>query len=218
MLISFSLVTLFFASAYLYSKRLSENLVYTHNTIVELSEVIFEEKKKDIVPPKPKEVKTSSPLKVKATTALTSVNVVRDNTIIKENLLPIVDSLSKNTISTVDTKGTADGLNVTVISTTNGNGNTTDINNQTGVKPTVKVEPYAEVMPEFLGGLSALRKFLAENIKYPAIARENKIEGRVILRFVVSKTGDINEVSAVSSFGGGLEQEAIRVVKLMPVF
>ena len=153
MLISFSLVTLFFASAYLYSKRLSENLVYTHNTIVELSEVIFEEKKKDIVPPKPKEVKTSSPLKVKATTALTSVNVVRDNTIIKENLLPIVDSLSKNTISTVDTKGTADGLNVTVISTTNGNGNTTDINNQTGVKPTVKVEPYAEVMPEFPGGL-----------------------------------------------------------------
>ena len=70
--------------------------------------------------------------------------------------------------------------------------------------------------PEFPDGEAALFRYLSENIKYPAIARENGIKGRVILSFVVSKSGAIEDVQVVRGIGGGCDQEAVRVVKGMP--
>ena len=74
-----------------------------------------------------------------------------------------------------------------------------------------------ESMPEFPGGQQAMMKYIAENIKYPVIAQENGIQGRVICQFVVNKDGSIVDVVAVRSSGeASLDKEAIRVIKSMP--
>ena len=74
-----------------------------------------------------------------------------------------------------------------------------------------------ETMPEFPGGQQALFKYLGENVKYPVIAQENGIQGRVICQFVVNKDGSIVDVVAVRSSGeASLDKEAIRVIKSMP--
>ena len=74
-----------------------------------------------------------------------------------------------------------------------------------------------ENMPEFPGGQQALFKYLSENVKYPVIAQENGIQGRVICQFVVNKDGAIVDIEVVRSSGdASLDKEAIRVIKSMP--
>ncbi len=74
-----------------------------------------------------------------------------------------------------------------------------------------------ETMPEFPGGQQALFKYLSENVKYPVIAQENGIQGRVICQFVVNKDGAIVDVEVVRSGGDpSLDKEAVRVIKSMP--
>lgn len=71
-------------------------------------------------------------------------------------------------------------------------------------------------IPSFPGGERELLKYLAENIKYPALARENNIQGKVALTFVVNKDGSISDVSVLKDVGGGCGKEAVRVVGSMP--
>lgn len=73
-----------------------------------------------------------------------------------------------------------------------------------------------ESMPEFPGGMGALMKYLAENIKYPALAKESGIQGRVFINFVVEPDGSISNVKVLRGIGGGCDEEAVRVVKSMP--
>ena len=74
-----------------------------------------------------------------------------------------------------------------------------------------------ESMPEVPGGQQALFKYLSENVKYPVIAQENGIQGRVICQFVVNKDGSIVDVEVVRSGGDpSLDKEAVRVIKSMP--
>jgi len=73
-----------------------------------------------------------------------------------------------------------------------------------------------ESMPEYPGGEPALYKFLAENIKYPQMAKESGIQGRVFVTFVVERNGAVTDVRVLRGIGGGCDEEAIRVVKNMP--
>ena len=74
-----------------------------------------------------------------------------------------------------------------------------------------------ESMPEFPGGQQALFKYLSDNIKYPVIAKENGIQGRVICQFTVNKDGSIVDIEVVRSGGDpSLDKEAVRVIKSMP--
>lgn len=73
-----------------------------------------------------------------------------------------------------------------------------------------------EVMPGFPGGEEALQKFIKDNLKYPIVALESGIHGRVSLRFVVTKTGDISDVTVIRGIDPACDKEAIRVVSLMP--
>ncbi len=73
-----------------------------------------------------------------------------------------------------------------------------------------------ESMPEYPGGEPALYKYLAENIKYPQMAKESGIQGRVFVTFVVEKDGRVTDVRVLRGIGGGCDEEAIRVVQNMP--
>lgn len=75
---------------------------------------------------------------------------------------------------------------------------------------------YVDDMPDFPGGQAALMKWLGENIKYPAEANKKDIQGRVIVQFVVEPDGDISNISVAKSAHQLLDDEAMRVVALMP--
>ena len=89
--------------------------------------------------------------------------------------------------------------------------------------PKVKEEPQEKVifqvveeMPQFPGGMGEAMKFLAKNIKYPVSAQQAKIEGRVVVQFVVERDGSISDIHTVRSVSPELDAEAVRVVSLMP--
>jgi protein TonB len=73
-----------------------------------------------------------------------------------------------------------------------------------------------ESMPSFPGGDEARLAYLNENLKYPLMARESGIQGRVFLTFVVEKDGSITDARILRGIGGGCDEEALRVVKNMP--
>jgi protein TonB len=73
-----------------------------------------------------------------------------------------------------------------------------------------------ESMPSFPGGDAALFKYLSDNIKYPVIAQESGIQGRVICQFVVNRDGSIVDIEVVRSVDRSLDAEAVRVIQSMP--
>ena len=73
-----------------------------------------------------------------------------------------------------------------------------------------------EQMPEFPGGEIALRKFIANAIKYPVIAQENGVSGKVYVNFVVGKDGQVTNAKVIRSVDSSLDKEALRVVNSLP--
>ena len=79
-----------------------------------------------------------------------------------------------------------------------------------------KVFDIVEQQPLFPGGPAALMKYLSENTKYPVVAQENGVQGRVTVQFVVEKDGSISDVHVLRGVDPSLDREAVRVVKSMP--
>ena len=73
-----------------------------------------------------------------------------------------------------------------------------------------------EQMPEYPGGMQALFEFLKENIKYPEDAQKQKVEGRVLAKFVVETDGSISNIEVVKHAFPSLDAEAVRVIQAMP--
>ena len=84
----------------------------------------------------------------------------------------------------------------------------------------VKEEVFRSVeqMPQFPGGEAALMKYLQSHINYPPMAAENNVQGKVVVQFVVDKTGKVGEVKVVRSVDKDLDKEAVRVCKSRPKF
>lgn len=122
---------------------------------------------------------------------------------IEEEQPPPQEKLSETTVATVTQEGdpNADQLPPEVI-----------VDPDEG-----KIFTIVEEMPQFPGGgEAALLKYLQNNIKYPAMARENGIEGIVYVTFVVDKDGKVKDPKLLRGKEGGLSEEAMRVVKSMP--
>ena len=115
----------------------------------------------------------------------------------------------------------------------NGNGNdarnvtkSKPVNAQTSKpveQPAKKPEPEkvfksVDQMPQFPGGDAGLMDYLSTHIQYPGMAAENRIQGKVIVQFVVEKDGSVGEVKVVRSVDMELDREAVRVVKSLPNF
>ena len=79
-----------------------------------------------------------------------------------------------------------------------------------------KVFDVVEQMPSFPGGQSALMEYLHDHVKYPVVAQENGVQGRVVVSFIVEKDGSITDVRVVRSVDPSLDREAARVVSSMP--
>jgi TonB family protein len=100
--------------------------------------------------------------------------------------------------------------------------NVTD-NTQTKTNPVGEEVPQeifvvVETMPQFPGGEAALMKFIYDNIQYPQAAKDKGISGRVILRFAVMADGNVNRVMVLKGVDPELDQEAIRVIKMLPAW
>ncbi|MBD5199474.1 MAG: energy transducer TonB [Bacteroidales bacterium] len=117
----------------------------------------------------------------------------------------------------------------TALGSTNFDQGTDDINVVREYKEEVIVEEKAPVddnqvfqsveqMPQFPGGEGALLKWIGDHLRYPTMAAENNIQGRVVVSFVVTKTGKIGEVKILRARDPDLDKEAIRVVKSLPDF
>lgn len=86
------------------------------------------------------------------------------------------------------------------------------------VKEEKKEEPFTfvEEMPSYPGGNDELLGFFASNIIYPEIAKRAGVEGKVMVQFVVEKSGDITEIAVLKGIGAGCDEEAVKVARMMP--
>jgi len=75
-----------------------------------------------------------------------------------------------------------------------------------------------ENMPEFPGGRKAMYEFLSENLVYPEMAKEQKVEGQVIVSFVVGANGSLSKIELARGIGSGCDEEALRLVSIMPAW
>jgi TonB family protein len=84
--------------------------------------------------------------------------------------------------------------------------------------PTQEIFVVVEDMPEFPGGNEAMVQFLADNIQYPEVAKENGIQGRVTCQFVVLKDGTVSDVKIIRGVDPSIDAEAVRVLETMPAW
>ena len=172
-----------------------------------------EEKKKEPVKPKI-EPKKEIPV-ARETQKFTAPVIKKDELVKEENQVKQMDQLdAKVAVGTKDEEGVKDRTVEAVRS---------DIAVAApppppAPKPEVsnKVFDVVEEMPSFPGGQAALMSFLSSNIKYPVVAQENGVQGRVIVGFVVERDGSITDVKVMRSVDPSLDREAQRVVKSMP--
>ncbi|MBO0360324.1 TonB family protein [Hymenobacter sp. BT186] len=81
-----------------------------------------------------------------------------------------------------------------------------------------KAPDYVEQMPVFPGGTQALLKYIQDNIKYPALALRNQVEGKVFVGFIIGMDGSISDVELYKGIGSGCDEEAVRVISSLPRF
>ncbi|WP_161596808.1 energy transducer TonB [Chitinophaga vietnamensis] len=174
-------------------------------------EPVLPKEEKPVIPPPPV---TSAPPPAAATVKVTTPRIEPDDQVREADEMLAQNEIKPNVaIGVANTAGADDGVPPEMLA---GKGS--------GVvaAPPGKTESetpltFVEIMPEFPGGEAAMMKFLSKNIRYPHAATENGIEGTVFIQFVVNRDGTITDVKTTGAAkGGGLEEEAIRVVKTMP--
>lgn len=176
--------------------------------VTTISDVEFEDDKvKDIVeplaPPPP-------PVQLKQTLAFAPPTIVE--TVDPEKEMLSQSELNKNKHIQISTVTNTDGV-------LKGGVDPADvlIDNRAVIEaPVETVLDVVEFMPQYPGGDKEMMRFLSTSIKYPTLAAENGIEGKVIVRFVVGKDGGISDVKVLRTVDPSLDKEAMRVVKAMP--
>ena len=173
-----------------------------------------EKKKPEQVKPK-MEVKKEIPV-ARETQKFTAPVIKKDDLVKEENQVKQMDKLDdKVAVGAEDKEGTKDR---TVEAVRSDIAVAAPPPPPAAPKPEVsnKVFDVVEEMPHFPGGNGALMAYLNGNIKYPVVAQENGVQGRVIIAFVVERDGSITDVKVARSVDPSLDREAMRVVKSMP--
>ena len=191
----------------------SRTMSVAQTSVAELSALNQPKKKAEVK--QQKKVKLEQPEKVvervKSSVKFTAPVIKKDDEVKPEDELKTQDELmsTKTAIGALDVKGNDDA-----------NGEVLKIKEavaQPEPKPEVeKVFDVVEQMPSFPGGPSALMEWLSNNVKYPVVAQENGVQGRVVVSFVVERDGSITDVKVVRGVDPSLDREASRVVRAMP--
>jgi periplasmic protein TonB len=174
------------------------------NRPIEITHLNIPHQPLHIEPPKP----APAPPAVKPTIAHTPPKIVSDDLV--KDPPKTVDDLKGKEPGPIDAKGDPGGTVAATSTNTTGTGTGT-----TTVTPPTPPAPvkWAEEMPLFNGDMSA---FLQRNLNYPYAAKENNIEGSVVIQFVVNEDGTVTEARVIKGIGGGCNEEALRVVRSMP--
>lgn len=215
----YSLITIFIAALAIWGGislvKFVESRTKTvaQTSVAELSALNQPKKKAEVK--QQQKVKLDQPEKVvervKSSVKFTAPVIKKDNEVKPEDELKTQDELmnTKTAIGALDVKGNDDA-----------NGEVLKIKEavaQPEPKPEVeKVFDVVEQMPSFPGGPSALMEWLSNNVKYPVVAQENGVQGRVVVSFVVERDGSITDVKVVRGVDPSLDKEASRVVRAMP--
>lgn len=211
---SFALVII---GGYVLSNNLRAADMPTRNDIVKVKPIapidpIVEEKR--VTPPPP--VRNITPPPASSSIRVTPPVITRNDLVHIEDEVPKLDSIEHKTIGVANRVGPDSDFENPFEGTGTGDRVVEGPAIIARAAPDVVVD-FVEVMPAYPGGESALAKFLSKNIRYPHMAQENGIDGKVFVQFVVRQDGTISDVQTVGAAkGGGLEEEAMRVVKMMP--
>ena len=206
-------IAIIFAIAY--ANLAIQNAIKSNQTIdtdVELSK-LAQKKEAKVERKEPVKVEMEQKVveKVKSSVKFTAPEIKKDDEVKPEDEIKSQDDLSKtNTaIGTFDVKGNdeAEGEVLKAKEV---------VVDEKPKEEETKVFDVVEQMPSFPGGDAELMKFLHDHMKYPAVAEENGIQGRVICTFVVERDGSITDVKVIKSVDPSLDKEAIRVLKSMP--
>ncbi|HRC32773.1 MAG TPA: TonB family protein [Bacteroidia bacterium] len=155
-------------------------------------------------PPPPPEAPPPPPLK--STVKFVAPEIVKDEEV-KDEPPPTVEELKDVDVGKKTEEGDPGGVDNSLID-----------EGPAVIEETPQIFTIVEQMPEFPGGEESLIKFIQSNFRYPAMERENNIQGTVYLTFVVRPDGEIADIKVMRGVAGGpnLEKEAIRLVKAMP--
>jgi protein TonB len=213
--IIFGLITFGFVKAnqYLEERKLADQ-AGQEEVIVDMTPQAEEERQKEVIEPEKIEEKPEEAL---VTYQATEFRIVEDDKVNPEDKI-----LSQE--EQIEAEGYAGSVNNSVGST--------DLNNihehvgevvvEADPKPVVnqpeEVFKSVEQMPQFPGGEAELMRYLSSHINYPPMAAENGVQGKVIVQFVVDKTGKVGEVKVVRSVDKDLDKEAARVCASLPKF
>ena len=173
--------------------------------VTQLSKLAKAEVKNDI-----KKVEAvAPPPDLKSSVKFTAPVIKKDEEVKEENQIKSQEELTKNTasISLADVKGSDKG---TI--------DIADVKQQVTQDVEEKVYTVIEQMPQFPGGEAELLGYIGKNLKYPVSAQENGIQGKVIVRFVVTKNGSVDKVEVVRQLDPACDREAIRVIRSLPKF
>ena len=151
------------------------------------------------------------PVELKSTIKFTPPVIKKDEEVSEESEMKTQEELTTSdlSISVADVKGTNEETGVDIATLQ-------DHKVIVDAEPEEKIFEVVEQPASFPGGDSAMMKWLNENIRYPVIAQENGIQGRVIIQFVVARDGSIDDIKVVRGVDPSLDREAIRLVGEMP--
>ena len=201
------------ANQYLEEKRLAE-MVEQEGVIFDISpdaeepvEEHLEQEKPEVIPEE----------EVLITQRVTELAIVEDDKVNPEDEIKSKDEIMEsqsaigktdNEVGTNDRNVTREAIEEIVV----------EQKEEKPVETPAEVFRSVEQMPQFPGGEAALMKFLQSHINYPPMAAENNVQGRVVVQFVIDKTGRVGEVNVVRSVDKDLDKEAVRVCKSLPKF
>jgi periplasmic protein TonB len=153
-------------------------------------------------PPPPPE----PPPPVKPTVKFTPPVIKKDEEVKEEEKPPEIKELEDKSAGLKTQEGDPNGIDPGIVDPGPGTG-------AVEAPPPPQIFTYVEQMPEPSVNVN---EFLSKNLRYPELAKENNIQGRVTVRFVVDENGDVSDVNVVKGIGGGCDEEAKRVVMKMP--
>ena len=138
---------------------------------------------------------------------------------VKASPMKLLDGISENAVTSKsgeETRSQAEANGLTSSKTVTSKEDNTQFNEKKNEVKKKKAFVGVEQMPQFQGGENALMDYLSQNIRYPKVAAENGIQGRVTVRFIIDETGLVTDAVVIKGLDPSCDQEAIRVVKAMP--